>query len=59
MTSLFVALGESQFEEWVEYFESRTTEVFVVAGDDGELVAAGGGGDVAVFDGHALTGFGE
>src|SRR5215468_5402399 len=43
----------SQLLERVENLQARATKVLVVAGDDGEVVPAGGGCDVAVFNRHA------
>ena len=43
-----------QFLEGIEYFQARTLEVFGIAGGNGQTVAAGGGGNVTVFHGHAL-----
>ena len=48
-----------QFLERVEDFQSGPAKVFVVAGDDGEVVSASGRRDVAVFDRHALPGFAQ
>ncbi len=46
-----------QFFERVEYLQPRAAEMFVVAGDDGKIVSARGGRDVAVFDRHPLASF--
>jgi len=47
-------LGE--FAKRVEDFQTRSPEIFFVAGRDGQIVPAGGGRDVAVFERHFLSG---
>ena len=46
--------GYSEFFEGIEDFEARTPEVLIVARRDRKAVPSGGGGDVAVFDRHAV-----
>ena len=43
----------SQLFEGIEDLDARSAKVFVVAGDDGEVVPAGGSRNVAVFNRHA------
>jgi hypothetical protein len=43
----------SQPFKWIEDLQAGSAKVFVVAGDDGEVVPAGGSRDVAVFNRHA------
>jgi hypothetical protein len=45
--------------ERIKYLESGTPEVSIVACCDRQPVAPGGGGDIAVFNGHTLAGFVE
>jgi len=49
----------SELFERIEYFESGTPEVLVVASGDGQPMPPGGGRDVAVFDRHTLAGLVE
>jgi len=42
----------SQLFEGIEDLDARSAKVFVVAGDDGEVVPAGGSRNVAVFNRH-------
>lgn len=43
----------SQLSEWIEDLQAGSAKVFVVAGDDGEVVPAGRSRNVAVFNRHA------
>ena len=43
----------SQLFKRIEDLQAGTAKVFVVAGDDGEVVTAGGSRNVAVFNRHA------
>jgi hypothetical protein len=43
----------SQLFKRIEHFHKRSAKVFFVAGDDGEVVSAGGSRNVTVFNRHA------
>src|SRR5690349_10113657 len=56
VTSMASGSGIKKLGERVKDFHSRTSEVFVIAGDNRQVVAPGSRCDITVFDRHELTG---